>query len=254
MIKELSPLQSDSEKDVFVARFEELILSGKLSIGQKLPSERELALQLNVSRPVVHEGLLDLASKGLVSLTPRVGAVVNDYRKEGSLAMLTSLLNYHDGKLEPELLKSLLQMRIHLELEYVRLASINRTEEQLASLFEHLKKEEKIFNSKNIAEMTRLDFNFHHIIAMSTGNIIYPLILNSFRQLYTNLTGQFFQMPDIANIVYKLHESIVDAIEKHEDKRAQRIMKNMLDHGEAYLRKMISKKTKIGGKNESINS
>ena len=42
----LTPLQSPSLKDVFIERFEDLILSGKLRIGQKLPSERELALQL----------------------------------------------------------------------------------------------------------------------------------------------------------------------------------------------------------------
>ena len=58
----LEPIKTDSLKDVFVIRFEELILSGKVKIGQKLPSERELALQLGVSRPVVHEGLVELAS------------------------------------------------------------------------------------------------------------------------------------------------------------------------------------------------
>ncbi len=51
----LKPIKTESLKEVFVARFEDLILSGKLSIGQKLPSERELAMQLNVSRPVVHD-------------------------------------------------------------------------------------------------------------------------------------------------------------------------------------------------------
>ncbi|MBW1983231.1 MAG: FadR family transcriptional regulator, partial [Deltaproteobacteria bacterium] len=91
----LKPIKSESLKEIFISRFENLILSGKLSIGQKLPSERELAIQLGVSRPVVHEGLVDLASKGLITLTPRIGTVVNDYRTEGSLTMLTSLFNYH---------------------------------------------------------------------------------------------------------------------------------------------------------------
>ena len=95
----LRPIRKESLKDVFVARFEKLILSGKLSIGEKLPSERELALRLGVSRPVVHDGLMDLVSKGLVSMKPRVGTVVNDYRKEGSLSMLTSLVNYQNGAL-----------------------------------------------------------------------------------------------------------------------------------------------------------
>ena len=53
----LKPIRKDSLKDVFIKRFEDLILSGTFPVGQKLPSERELALQLSVSRPVVHEGL-----------------------------------------------------------------------------------------------------------------------------------------------------------------------------------------------------
>ncbi|MBW1814590.1 MAG: FadR family transcriptional regulator, partial [Deltaproteobacteria bacterium] len=113
----LKPIKSESLKEIFISRFENLILSGKLSIGQKLPSERELALQLGVSRPVVHEGLVDLASKGLITLTPRIGTVVNDYRTEGSLAMLTSLFNYHDGQLQPAILESVLDMRMLFERE-----------------------------------------------------------------------------------------------------------------------------------------
>jgi DNA-binding FadR family transcriptional regulator len=101
----LKPIKSESLKDICVARLEELILSAKLPIGQKLPSERELALQLGVSRPVVHEGLVDLAAKGLVTMKPRVGTVVNDYRKEGSLFLLTALVNYHQGQLDPNLLR-----------------------------------------------------------------------------------------------------------------------------------------------------
>jgi len=125
----LKPIRTESLKDVFINRFEKLILSGTFPVGQKLPSERELALQLGVSRPVVHEGLLDLAAKGLVTLIPRVGTIVNDYRKEGSLSLLTSLVNYHQGDLEPELLTSLLEMRFLFEVETARLTALNRTKE-----------------------------------------------------------------------------------------------------------------------------
>ena len=51
----LKPIRNESLKEIFIKRFEELIISGKFSVGQKLPSERELALQLGVSHPVVHD-------------------------------------------------------------------------------------------------------------------------------------------------------------------------------------------------------
>ena len=137
----LAPLQSPSLKDVFIERFEELILSGQLKIGQKLPSERELALRLGVSRPVVHKGLVDLEAKGLVTLMPRVGAVVNDYRREGSLALLNSLVTYQKGRLGPDLQTSLLDVRRLFEVETARLAARHREDAHLnASAAKSLKK------------------------------------------------------------------------------------------------------------------
>src|SRR5208283_1455092 len=125
----LTPLHSDSLVEVFISRFEDLILTGKIAIGQRLPAERELALQLGVSRPVVHEGLVDLAAKGLVTMKPRVGTFVNDYRKEGSLSILNSIINYQQGGLDENLMESLLQTRLLVETETTRLAASHRTDE-----------------------------------------------------------------------------------------------------------------------------
>ena len=234
----LEPIKTDTLKDVFVIRFEELILSGKVKIGKKLPSERELALQLGVSRPVVHEGLVELASRGLVSLKPRFGAIVNDYRKEGSITLLSSLIQYRKGKLEPELMDSLLQMRVLMEPEFARFAAQNRTEEQVREFYEILKKEESA-NYKNIQDITDLDFEFHLLIALASGNVVFPLLLNSFRQVYTNLSGQFFKDSRVISTVHRYHRDMVQALELREEKKAVSIMKTLLNHGEKYLRKMI---------------
>jgi GntR family transcriptional repressor for pyruvate dehydrogenase complex len=234
----LEPIKTDSLKDVFVVRFEELILSGKLKIGQKLPSERELALQLGVSRPVVHEGLVELASRGLVSLKPRFGAIVNDYRKEGSITMLSSLIQYQKGNLEPELLNSLLQMRLLMEPEFARFAAINRTEDQVREFIEILQKEESA-DYNNIQNITDLDFEFHLLVAVASGNAVFPLLLNSFRQVYTNISGQFFKDSQVISTVHKHHRDMVRALEAQDAKKAVSIMKTILNHGEKYLRKMI---------------
>jgi fatty acid metabolism transcriptional regulator FadR len=236
----IEPIKTDSLKDVFVIRFEELILSGKVTIGQKLPSERELALQLGVSRPVVHEGLVELASRGLVSLKPRLGAIVNDYRKEGSITLLSSLIQYQKGKLEPELLDSLLQMRLLMEPQFARSAAQNRTKDQVSEFHEIIKKEESA-DYKNIQNITDLDFEFHLLIAVASGNAVYPLLLNSFRQVYTNLTGQFFNDSLVVSTVHKYHRDMVQALESKDSKKAVSIMKTILNHGEKYLRKMIDR-------------
>ena len=230
----LKPISTESLKDVFIRRFEKLILSGRFPIGQKLPSERELALQLGVSRPVVHEGLVDLAAKGLVTMMPRVGTIVNDYRKEGSLALLTSLVNYHQGRIESGLLDSLLEMRMLFEVEAARLAAANRTREHLAE-FGGILEEEKNANAVDVEKISGLDFKFHHLIAMASGNLIYPLLLNSFKQCYLNLTGQFFADASLVPVVFSYHKEIVNAFENKDEKTAVQVMKRMLVHGAEHL-------------------
>jgi len=240
----LKPIRTESLKDVFIKRFEELILSGKFPVGQKLPSERELALQLGVSRPIVHEGLVDLAAKGLITLIPRVGTIVNDFRKEGSLSLLTSLVNYHQGYLEPGLLVSLLDMRLLFEVETARLAAANRNQEQLDSICALLREEDSI-NHQDVESISELDFDFHHLIALASGNHIYPLLLNSFKHCYLNLASQFFSDPTVVPIVFDFHKKMVKAIKDKNEKSAARIMERMLSHGAEHLKK--SSKLIVGG-------
>ncbi len=234
----IKTINADSLKALFVKQFEENILSGYFSAGEKLPSERDLAAQMGVSRPVVHEGLVDLAAKGLVTMKPRFGAIVNDYRKEGSLALLQSLLQYNSGGVADDLLKSLLEMRMLFEVENTRLASANRNQEQLDALFAIIEAE-KAVNHRHTEKVTELDFGFHHSIALATGNVIYPLMLNSMKQFYTNLSGIFFKAKGEIPVVFEFHESIVNAIEQKNDETAVSVMKEMLLHGEKYLRRQI---------------
>ncbi len=235
----LKPLKADSLVEVFISRFENLILTGKIAISQKLPSERELALQLGVSRPVVHEGLVDLAAKGLVTMKPRVGTVVNDYRKEGSLAILNSIINYQQGGLDPDLLDSLLETRALVEIETTRLAAENRTEEHMKSFHEILEKEEAT-SANDIKRITKLDFDFHHTIGMASGNHIYPLLINSFKPVYMNFTSVFFSDAGMLPITLVFHRKLIEAISDKDAARAVSVMTETLNHGEEHLRRILS--------------
>ena len=72
---------------------------------------------------MVHEGLMDLAHKGLVTMKPRAGAVISDYINNGSLVILNSLVSYKKGKLDDQLADSLIAMRELFEVECAKLAS-----------------------------------------------------------------------------------------------------------------------------------
>jgi DNA-binding FadR family transcriptional regulator len=243
MLETLEPLKSDSLIEIFIRRFEELIISGKISIGQKLPSERDLALQLGISRPVVHAGLVELEAKGLVKIKPRSGAVVSDYRRDGSLPLLESLLRYSTGSFGPEILESMLSMRRLFETEIASLAAVKRSSENLKELQSLIDSESGAVPS-DIEGIVKLDFSFHLLIAISSGNYVYPLLLNSFKDLYTNLTREFFRDSGVVKFVLEKHRELVEAVKNKDADLSVKIMTAIIDHGEKHLRRNIAGKNR----------
>jgi GntR family transcriptional regulator, transcriptional repressor for pyruvate dehydrogenase complex len=233
----LEPLKVQSLKAACVERLEALILSGQLKIGEVLPPERKLAERLGVSRPVLHEALVDLAGKGLVRIRPRHGVQVSDFRNTGSVAMLSALLAYHNGELDASFLASLMEMRMLMETETARQAAGAVTEMQIAE-FENLLRQEKTIDRQNVTALAALDFAFHLLVANTSGNLLYPLIMNSFKPVYTNLTERFFTRNagnGILEEVYSFHACLVEALKLKNSAKAVSIMQDMLRHGAAHL-------------------
>lgn len=234
----IEPLQVNSLKSACVARLEELIISGELKAGERLPAERDLAARLGVSRPVLHEALVDLAAKGLVTINPRRGVVINDFRKSGSFAILSSLLTYHNGELDPQFVSSLLAMRILVETETARLAAEHASAEQLTELHSIIQ-QEKAADQSNIATLIELDFEFHLLVSIASENMAYPLILNSFKTVYTHFTSAFFMKSAGSSIISEVHDfhgQLVDALESRNAQKASEVMKMLLMHGEKHLK------------------
>jgi DNA-binding FadR family transcriptional regulator len=238
MILPIEPLQVNSLKSACVARLEELILSGELKVAERLPAERDLAARLGVSRPVLHEALVDLAAKGLVTIHPRRGVVINDFRKSGSMAILSSLLSYHNGELDPQFVTSLLSMRILVETETARLAAEKASPSQLEEL-RQIVLSELTADRGSISALVELDFAFHLLISIASENMAYPLILNSFKTVYTHFTSDFYQKTAgtaVVDEVHTFHRNILQALENHDVNKSVEIMKTLLEHGEKLLR------------------
>ena len=234
----IEPLQVNSLKSACVARLEELILSGELKAGERLPAERDLAARLGVSRPVLHEALVDLAAKGLVTINPRRGVEVNDFRKSGSMAILSSLLAYHNGEIDPQLVVSLLSMRILVETETARLAAEHASAAQLAEL-RKIVLSELTADRSSIAALVELDFEFHLLISIASDNMAYPLILNSFKLVYTHFTTAFYQKTagsSVVDVVHTYHRHLLQALENRDVDKSVEIMKALLEHGEKLLK------------------
>ena len=237
MQQSLEPLKIQSLKEACAARLEGLILSGELKIGERLPSERDFAARLGVSRPVLHEALVDLDAKGLVEIVPRRGVFVSDYRTKGSLTLLTALLAYSDGELSEPFLRSLLDMRLLMETETARLAALQRTPEHLQTLHALLA-QEAVIDRRDAEQLSELDFTFHQTVAQASGNLMYLLVINSLRPMYTNITRRFFMKypgNGVLEQVFQFHQKLTAAIEAVDSQAAAQVMADMLRHGAEHL-------------------
>ena len=111
---EFQKISSPSLRELFVEQVQHMILSGKLKIGEKLPPERQLAEEMQVSRAVVNGGIADLQRMGFLIVKPRSGTYVADYRRRGTIETLLSIMKYNGGSLRNEEIRSIFEVRIAL--------------------------------------------------------------------------------------------------------------------------------------------
>ena len=175
---EFKKLSAPSLKDLFVRELENAILSESLPIGAKLPPERELAAQMQVSRTVVNAGVAELAQKGFLEVSPRQGTVVADYRRNGNMNTLIAIMDYRGGALGKGEIRAILEVRRALEHLAAVLVIKNASDEALVPLARFV---DELGQAQTPADATQLAFQFHHELAFAGGNSILPLIYTSFR-------------------------------------------------------------------------
>jgi len=213
------PLNTSNIKDEFVLHLEELILAEKLRPGDRLPPERELAAHYGVSRPLIHEGILILENRGMVTLRPRHGVIVNNYRKQATLDMLLSLLNGSGHKLSPKLTGDLEHFRIHMEKDIVSL--ICRRQSGAEKKLKDLKQiNQKMAKSKTSDELAELDFQFHLQLALSSGNALYALLYNTLKPAHMDLLSRFYTNGQTRNQVVRFHDELISALMAGDEKAA----------------------------------
>ncbi len=179
-----SEIVAPTIKDLFVSRLEELILSGELPIGARLPSERELAEQMKISKTAVHSGITDMMRKGFLEVIPRKGVFVGDYAQNGTLEALASIMHHNGGRLDERNIQSLLEMRCAIESVAIRRVIENNDPKVLSKLSAMGEEAISLISDASNVDYNALGelyFNFHHYICVASGNTIAPLILNAFR-------------------------------------------------------------------------
>lgn len=204
--------------ELFVADIEGKILSGELKIGEKLPSERELAEQMKISRAVVNSGIWEMEQKGFLLVRPRIGTFVQDYRKNGTFRTLESIMKFNGGTLGKNEVKSIYELRIVLVKLAAELLIENGTEEDNVVLKENCDKMRVDMPDSELADLT---FTIYHEIAFRGGNSLLPLLFMSFRTLVCVLWVNYIKIHGAERLIDNTRE-LVSAIE---DKNMDRVKK-----------------------------
>ena len=189
-----------------------------------LPTEPELQEKLGVSRTVVREAIRHLASKGLVSVGPKVGTRV---RPPSDWNMLDpEVMEWHlAGPASADFIAALYELRLIFEPEAARLAAARITEAQRSALFTALEGITTL--PRGSGEHIAADLAFHRIILESTGNPV----LRSFGAMIANSLSVSFSLSwqkAETEQSLALHRQVAEAISSGDEELAALQMKRLI--------------------------
>lgn len=183
-----------------------LLMTGQLKPGDRLPSELELMEMLNVSRPVMREALSSLEAMGIVHRETRNGTFFSN--KIGSKPF-SLMLALSAGDIQ-----EIVETRISLELGLVTLAAEKITEEDLEQL-----KETIDFIAEN-NEYREADKEFHRIIARSASNQLLEGIIDPLLNMYDTILDQIPKSNRNKEQTLQEHTDIYEALKNHTPEQA----------------------------------
>lgn len=182
---ELEPIQIQSADEIFERKIEAMILSGELKIGDRLPTESELAEKLKIGKGIVHRGVVHLADRGFLRIVPRHGVFVADYVEHGTAETLMAFARVYEGtgSMNKPLIISTIKVRVIIESSVIRELALAGAEARLARPLGVLREMREALagddppDSEWFGEKLAEEF---HCLCMASENISIPIIMNPF--------------------------------------------------------------------------
>ena len=164
--------------DDIAAQVRLMIAGGKLKPGDRLPSERDLAARLHVSRNTLREALRALEHAGIVEM--RKGATGGAFVRPGNSGVIVNGLRdlYHLGAITPQ---QLTEARMWISEIVVRIACERATEEDFAALAANI---EASAAARDFDERASHNREFHVILARATRNPIMVITVESIMAVF----------------------------------------------------------------------
>lgn len=206
---ELKPIKTRKIYEEIVEQIKKLVTSGKLQPGDRLPSERDLAERLEVSRASVREALSAMEMMGLLEVRSGEGTYIRQVNIESVIAPLAWIFS-----MEKDTVLELLEVRKIFEVQAVALAAERATPENLQELEQVLQTMRQDLQTGQLGEQA--DHHFHFAIARATHNKIFIRLMNAIsdtmeRTLKTSRI-KLYEEEDMPLRLYEEHVSIYQAI------------------------------------------
>lgn len=216
---------------VVIEQIQDMIFTGQLKEGDRLPPERELTQQFQIGRPALREALKALEVLGLVECRHGLGNFIvnrvdNNFFKPLSLSFKLSGGNPRE----------ILELRYLVETFAVRGAAKLSTKEDCTKL-RHLLRQMK--EAETPYEKSQWDQLLHYEIVRICENSLIMQTYESVSYLLKSFISQaidlsYYSEGDSVETIYEEHRTIIDAIEAHDEDRAAACMNAHLGKIDGY--------------------
>lgn len=196
-----------------------LITSGELKPGDRLPSQRELARRLEVSRSTLREAIHKLIALGFLAPKQGVGTIVGN----GDPLLFVRSLGEHfliDGVSAAEFLEA----RVVVETAVVRLAVERATERQKEHLRNLLLLQREAAQEGDIHKFSRFDTEFHLALAEASGNRVLLKMEQTILDLLRQFIGKVSELPGAVEDALTFHTEILASLEEKDHETAEKTM------------------------------
>lgn len=235
----LRPIQPRRITEEIVEQIQELIATGQLAPGSRLPPERDMAQQLGVSRPTLREAIGILEHLGLVRSVQGDGTYVLDAAERSLRDPLHALIRGSEKRM-----LELAEFRTEVESWAAGLAAERIQPEDLKLLEEILgEMKQGVEEGKPVYQ---LDAEFHVALARAAHNSIYYHVANTIFYLFAEVTRvsheRIFRSPKDQLALLGEHRAIYQALAEREPARASKLMRKHLGRTERWFKETLGKK------------
>ena len=209
-------IKKESTLEIIIQQIKKQIKKGILKPGEKLPSERNLGIQLGVSRASVREAIQALAFSGYLEVIQGKGTYILEMATQ-----YDEIVNFF-SKFSNYSLDYLMEARIMLEGEFARLAALNASQEEIDVI-------ERVFNeiasSKDLNTFFVKDLEFHLTIAKATHNPIMNGLMKIIGEMLYKETRKIIEISrDTRENTIETTRELVQAIKKRNAEQAKELM------------------------------